>query len=65
MYYKIIIIYNFMQFYLILLLQQIIIVLHFVALKLFMDYNISYKPSVDWNDHISTDQQVCLKKIFC
>ena len=54
-----------MQFYLILLLQQIIIVLHFVTLKLFMDYNISYKPSVDWNDHISTDQQVCLKKIFC
>ena len=31
-----------MQFCLMLLLQQITIVLHFVALKLFMDYNNSY-----------------------
>ena len=39
MYYKIIVRYNFMQFYLKSLLQQITIVLHFIAVKLFKEYS--------------------------
>ena len=39
MYYKIIVRYNFMQFCLKSLLQQITIVLHFIAVKLFIEYS--------------------------
>ena len=67
LYYKIIIRYNFKQFYLKSLLQQItMIVLHLIALKLFIDYNNdNNKPPIDWNEHISTVRQVCVKKLLC